>query len=166
MKTTQKIYEFLTSVSKITIGLFELGFSNPSRLDQDQIGYCKNALTGESLITGKEGDWKEEWLVIGWDGMVGDPIFLDLQSQELTVFSAPHGVGYWEPSKIADSLESFSQIIIKLRELSNDREDLVRLENKPISFQEGKDFLDFVRQNNPESDPEFWEAIIQVCSAD
>jgi hypothetical protein len=100
MNTTQRIYEFLTAVSEITIGLFELNFSNPSRLDQDQIGYNKNALTGESLITGKEGDWKEEWLVIGWDGMVGDPIFLDLQSQKLAVFSATddavQGSGYYK----------------------------------------------------------------------
>ena len=156
-----QIEKFLTSARSVSIGSIELNISSPSELDQYQVGYNKDG-EGLSLVTGKKGDWKEEWIVIGWNEL-GDPIFVDLKSHELQVFSAIHGEGSWAPDRIADSLNNFGQILSKLEELSVNRENPVRLDKTPISIKEAHDFLDFVRQNNYNSDIGFWEAIIQVC---
>jgi hypothetical protein len=61
-------------------------------LDQGQIGYSVDD-NNNSLITGQEGDWKDEWLVIGVDGLIGDPIFVDTSSKKLQVLTAAHGEG-------------------------------------------------------------------------
>ena len=157
----EKIEKFLASAKSVSIGSIELNISSPSQLDQHQEGYSRNG-AGRSLVTGKKGDWKEEWTVIGWNEL-GDPIFVDLKSHELQVFSAMHGEGSWEPYRITDSLNNFGQILNKLGDLSKDRENPVRLGKKPISIEEAKDFLDFVRQYNRDSVMDFWEAIIQIC---
>jgi len=157
----EKLEEFLVSAKSVSIGSMELNISNLTQLDQHQGGYSRDA-AGRSLVTGKKGDWKEEWTVIGWNEL-GDPIFIDLKSRGFQVFSAMHGEGSWEPYRIADSLNTFGQILTKLGDLSQNRENPVRLEKNPISPEEAKDFLNFVQQNNRNSDMDFWKAIIQVC---
>jgi hypothetical protein len=155
------IEEFLTTFKSLSIGYSDINLSSLSQLDKHQIGYSKDP-SGKSLVTGVEGDWKEEWRVIGWDGL-GDPIFVDLKSENLEVFSAVHGQGVWEPYRISDSLGKFAQIFSKLRELAKDRENPVSLEKKPMSHEEANNFLDFVMRNNPDSDISFWEAVIAGC---
>src|SRR4051794_24974546 len=95
---------------------------------------------GNSLITGNEGDWKEEWIVIARD-QVGDTIIVDVSSPNLTVLSASHGEGVWQPFVIADSLDNFKSIISNLVDVSKNRTNPIDLERNPVSDREIKDLL-------------------------
>jgi hypothetical protein len=48
-------------------------------------------LTGQS-----EGDWKPNWLVIGFEDLCGDPLFVDIESAGFPVFTAAHGMENWK----------------------------------------------------------------------
>jgi hypothetical protein len=157
----QTIDQFLHAAKSISIGSVEINMASPSKLDKMQVGYSRDP-KGKSLITGNEGDWRQEWLVVGWNEL-GDPIFIDVSSSGLEVFSAMHGEGSWEPFKIADSIDKFSEILNRLSVLSKGRKHSVGLEKNPMSAQEAEDFLTFVHENNPDSDMGFWNAMIRVC---
>jgi hypothetical protein len=71
-----------------------------SDVSNRQVGYRIDP-DGKSLI-GRDG-WKVEWIVIGHDTLVGDPIFIDVRRMGFPVFTAAHGEGAWEPFMIASS---------------------------------------------------------------
>ncbi|MBX2943371.1 MAG: hypothetical protein KF860_13595, partial [Cyclobacteriaceae bacterium] len=132
MTILEKIREFLRSNSEVSIGYNEIVFFPADELDGGQVGFSVDD-KNNSLITGHEGDWKEEWLVIGVDSLLGDPIFVDTSSKQLQVLTAVHGEDEWEAILIADSLDSFSEIIVELKKLSADRTTLTDFEQNPIS---------------------------------
>src|SRR6266513_5104465 len=109
MTTLDKIKIFLSEIKDISLGYNEINFIQSENLDEEQVGYSIDT-NSNSLITGKDGDWKEEWIVIASDQM-GDPIIIDVSSVELTVLSAEHGEGTWEPFVIADSLDNFKNTL-------------------------------------------------------
>jgi hypothetical protein len=56
------------------------------------------AQQGYSVIPeGNEIDWCDEWVVIGREGMCGDPIFIDTDDDDYPVYTAAHGMGEWSP---------------------------------------------------------------------
>lgn len=73
------------------------------------MGYAR-ADDGTSFVTGKPGDWQRQWLVIGRDTLLGEPLFVDLSTAELAVFTAAHGQGVWRPDPIAASLEDLARL--------------------------------------------------------
>jgi hypothetical protein len=77
----------------------------PAELEAGQVGYSVD-VEGRSLIGG-DGGWRAEWVVIGIETLLGDPIFVDVTTPQLPVFTAMHGMGKWDPELIADSLEQF-----------------------------------------------------------
>jgi hypothetical protein len=151
---------FLSSNSNIELGYSEITFFEPDQLLNEQIGYSKDA-DGNTLITVEEGCWESGWVVIGIDGLVGDPIFVDTNSNHLTVLTAVNGEGSWEPEIIADSFEKFVKIIADLKVLSNERNSPVELEHNPIDLTERTTFLDEVRKNNPLTSIEYWEIFLE-----
>jgi len=78
--------------------------AKPSELGELQIGY--SICPGVEDLTGGEGAWRTEWLVIGTKEDLSDPLFVDLSSPELPVFTAEHGAGAWSPVEVAPSLAS------------------------------------------------------------
>jgi hypothetical protein len=78
----------------------------PDEVDSGQVGYSIS-LQGESLVGDEDGDWKVEWLVIGIDEGLGDPLFVDLSDQRFPVYQAIAGQGAWDPDALAPSLDSF-----------------------------------------------------------
>lgn len=120
-----------------------------------QIGYSTdeegNPLTGED-----EGDWKESWLVIAYEDLCGDPIFIDTQEKGFPVYTAVHGEGSWEPVKIATSFSNFEKALSYMIELSKDRENPVNLENNPISEMEKESVLKRIRSDNEGLCADFW----------
>ncbi|HDX9577536.1 TPA: hypothetical protein ROX88_001029 [Bacillus pseudomycoides] len=75
-----------------------------TEIQDGQIGYSID-LDGQKLTSDKEGDWRAEWVVIGLDSYVGDPVFVDMNDIHCPVYTVQHGEGFWEPIRIADSVE-------------------------------------------------------------
>ena len=74
--------------------------------EEGQLGYREDE-EGNSFVGNNEGDWKENWFVIGYDEDLGDPIFVDISNKNYPVLTAEHGMGEWEPSILYVSLEGF-----------------------------------------------------------
>ena len=83
----------------------ECSLSTAELLDEAQLGYAV-APDGTSLV-GATGAWQANWLVVGYETLCGDPIFVDLADERLPVFTAPHGMGVWTPTQVASSLAEF-----------------------------------------------------------
>jgi hypothetical protein len=92
-------------VETISIQLF-----SREEFEEGQLGYRidedGNSLTGEN-----EGDWEENWFVIGYDELVGDPIFIDINNKKYPVMTAMHGEGDWEPEVMFWSFNEFLEYV-------------------------------------------------------
>ena len=156
MTILEKVRKFLKNDSEVSFGYNGLTFLSADKLNDGQIGYSVDS-KGNSLITGQEGDWKEEWLVIGADTLVGDPIFIDTSSNKLQVLTAGHGEGEWECIPIADSLDNFADIISELKKISVKRTTPVALEKNPLAEKERNQFIQKVEKSNSETEIYYWE---------
>ena len=148
-----------TNLHKVSIGSTGINIYSEPELLPGQIGYSIGS-DGESLAGQNEGDWKQEWLVIGHEDCCGDPIFVDLQSVAFPVYTALHGIGEWRANRIADSFEAFGKSLMIISDIAIGREDPVKLEKNPVNPVERKKALDNIKQLNPTSDIEFWELLL------
>lgn len=160
MSNSGLLREFLSGQQDITLDYSEINFLEPERLEQDQVGYSFDP-KGKSLVTGKKGDWQTNWTVIASDG-AGDPILVDIDTPQLRVLTAAHGMRSWNPEPIADSLESFAALLDKLRVLAVDRENPAQKRLNPLTAQEAEAFLEFVRTANPHSDLTYWQEMMDM----
>lgn len=154
------VINFLSADHDLCIGYSGITFLKVEELNKGQIGYSRNE-DGNSFIDGQEGYWREEWLVIGQDELLGDPIFVDTKSEALTVFSAIHGEGKWEPYIVAHSFSNFINIIEHLKIISENRENPVALESNPLSIHESEQFLYNIKHNNPFADIQYWKGFLE-----
>lgn len=154
-----KIKVFLANVQDVSLGYREINFFSSKKLMNEQLGY-RFDLKGNSLITGKPGDWQDEWLVIASDDL-GDPIIVDTSLPDLPVLTAMYGEGIWESEMIADNLDKLETIISMLNKLSKGRTSPVDLEANPISSQEAKTILTEIEKQNPNSEIGYWISIFE-----
>jgi hypothetical protein len=132
----------------------------PEELEEEQIGYSRSE-KGKSLCTGKAGSWQPEWLVIGSDTGLGDPIFIDTSRPGLPVLTAMHGGDLWEPRTIARSLEHFAVALRAFQEISVGRENPAALERNPLSTKELEHAVQRIAgARTDEIDMDFWEAML------
>lgn len=89
-KYTKKLNDL--SFHEVTIGYTIIYLFAEAELSEGQKGYSVEP-NGKSLVGEKDGEWKSSWLVIGFEELCGDPIFVDLDSEHLPVFTAVHGIG-------------------------------------------------------------------------
>jgi hypothetical protein len=129
-------------------------------LSDAQIGYAISP-QGEDLTGHAPGDWRVEWLVIGTDDEVGDPIFVDTSVEEWPAFTAPHGTGAWEPERIADSFVGFLHALRIISDLASGRENPVALERNPLPLRQRERALGEIRKRNPEAEPAYWEGWLE-----
>ncbi|UPO90152.1 MULTISPECIES: SMI1/KNR4 family protein [Bacilli] len=92
-------------IESISIHLFSI-----EEFEEGQLGYRMDE-DGNSLTGDNEGDWKENWYVIGYDELVGDPIFIDIKNKNYPVLTAIHGEGDWEPEVMYSSLNEFLEYV-------------------------------------------------------
>ena len=72
---------------------------------------------GEELADDTPGQWRKSWRVIARNGM-DDPFFVDFALGGASpVYFAYHGVGSWEPIKVADDIVKFEEILTALAAL-------------------------------------------------
>jgi hypothetical protein len=127
----------------------------PEEIDDAQVGYSRSA-------EGKPGSWRPEWIVIGRETALGDPIILDNPSPDLRVMSAMHGEGAWKPVVIAASLAGFGDALRELKRASVGRETPAALEQNPLSSDQRELILPRMRAAiGPEADIEFWRAMVE-----
>src|SRR5215831_2679360 len=88
---------------KVAFGCTTIRVYRPSELAAGQIGHSITP-TGVVLSGDKNGDWRKEWLVIGYDETCGDPIFIDKTEEGYPVYTAVVGKGRWDRQRIAVSL--------------------------------------------------------------
>lgn len=145
MSSRDIILKFLSQQKDIHFGFSEILFVPADELKESQPGYV--------LIANDE---------------TGDPILVDTNTPELRVCtSTPQrtdaAAASRAPEPIADTLETFIQILTKLRTLAVDRENPVAKELNPLSGQEAQDFLKFVKTTNPNADPGYWETLMLLA---
>jgi len=156
----EKIITFLSQVPSIDIGYGGFTFCQPDDLLKAQVGYSIDSKKN-TILKGIEGEWKKEWVVIGVDDLVGDPIFVDTHSKLFVVMTAEPSTT-WDPYPIADSLENFSAIIAQLAVLSVNRSTPKEWDINPLSEKEKKAFLTVVATNNPDSEIGYWENFLDL----
>lgn len=120
--------------------------------EAEQVGYSVS-VKGEPMFGFDEGDWQEGWYVIGREVLCGDPIFIDLNEPSLPVYTAPHGMGQWRETCIADSYSSFLNMV-QLIEQS--------LSHGKIPSQQVKSIIKEFSRHNPDSSKSFWKSLIGV----
>ncbi|CAH0335999.1 hypothetical protein FVB9288_01671 [Flavobacterium sp. CECT 9288] len=150
---------FISKAEDISLGYGEINIFKLENIEKEQIGYSVSE-NGKSLTGNKNGDWKKNWIVIATDNM-DDPIFVDIENQNLPVFIAEHGNGEWEENYIAISIENFSQILNDLKQLSIKRENPVQIEKNPISETELEIFLSKTKEENKGMDVEYWKIFLE-----
>lgn len=105
---TERVTKLLDEFQLKDVYLGSQGFHvfPPEKLQKAQLGYASHP-NGSDLTGRDEGDWRTEWIVIGYDADLGDPYFVDTSVEPLPVFTAMHGTGSWDPSEVSCSLSSF-----------------------------------------------------------
>jgi hypothetical protein len=151
-----------------SLGFHEIRFDTgglklftPEELEERQVGYSRSR-EGKSFCDGRPGSWQPEWLAIGYETGLGDPIFLDTSVPALPVLTAMHGAGSWEPETISLSLQDFATALRAFQEVSVGRESPVALERNPLSPEERESALQRIAgAHGDEIGMAFWEALLE-----
>lgn len=131
----------------------------PQELDQAQLGYSRHP-NGTDLTGQNEGDWKREWIVIGYDTNLGDPYFVDTSSEKCPVLTAMHGAGAWEPYIISPALQNFLSSLEHLRTQSAQEDSLVEPDDSTITDRDWIKSLEN-EMNRLNAEHEFWGAFFE-----
>jgi hypothetical protein len=143
-------------LDEVSFGACAVRLVDVDQLPGAQVGYAVDP-AGESLAGEGDGDWRAEWLVVGYEDLNGDPLFADTSVDDWPVYTAAHGEGAWEPVRIADSFSRFVEALELVRAASVGREHPVALEANPLPPRERARILREVRSRNPASELDFWE---------
>lgn len=144
---------------RVSIGFGGVHIHPAAGLDEAQVGYAVDP-GGEPLTGTGEDDWHPSWLVIGHDTRGHDPIFVDLARPGLPVFTAMHGMGYWEADPVADSAEAFFRSLDLMRAAAAGREHPVAYAANPLPDAERRALLGRIAALNPRSGAGFWESLL------
>jgi hypothetical protein len=143
----------------VSIGYNGIELYGAEEIGQNQIGYSIST-DGVSLVGTREGDWKNEWLVIGRETCCGDPIFIDTSGPEFPVYTAADGEGSWNPYLISGSYIGLLRIIEQLVIVATGREYPTRMKDNPMTQKEYDKFLDQVGKLSGLQDIFFWALMI------
>lgn len=147
---------------KVSVGYMTVHLFKSARLKAEQLGYSRDP-EGRDLTGKKDGDWRASWIVVGYEDMCGDPVFVDLAAEAFPVFTAAHGMGAWDPTLIADSFDGFVAALGKVQELSSGREHPVALAQNPLTSKELKRLAKALRVCcGEEAGLEFWTEWFKV----
>jgi hypothetical protein len=80
------------SIPSVSLGYTTVSIYRVDELEGGQTGYSVDP-AGHTLVDRTDGSWHAEWLVIGYEDLCGDPIFIDTEVQGYPVYTAIHGEG-------------------------------------------------------------------------
>lgn len=150
-----------TELDEVSLGYRTVHLFLPEEIETAQLGYSIGE-SGESFVGTDEGDWKGEWLVIAYEDLTGDPIFVDLEKKELPTYTAAHGTGTWSPILIASSYNGFVNALREIDLIGENRRNPVQLEQNFIPDAEQASLLDRVAELTGRASLEFWESWLEV----
>jgi hypothetical protein len=145
---------------EISFGCGGLRFFSLEEIDQAQVG-CSRSPQGVSFCDGEPGSWKPEWIAIGYETGLGDVIILDTSRPGFPVMTAMLGEGSWNPDDIAGSLADLAVALRAFKEVSAGREDLVALEQNPLSSEERDRATQLIRGAVGDDACIFWETLLE-----
>jgi hypothetical protein len=157
MESYENILEAI--LPEVSFGFETIHVCQAPQLPDLQMGYSISP-TGEQLTGTGAGDWRKEWVVIGYEDCCGDPIFIDSSARGFPVYTAVHGEGSWEPTKIAVSLEAFGLALSAIANVAKGREHPVALESNPLTPSEKEATLAAIGRDNPGLELTFWELLL------
>ncbi len=133
---------FNRDFEEIDVGISTLTFFKKDELDDAQIGYKYDS----NRETIKE--WKgDEFVVIGNDSALGDPIIAKIDEEEIPVYSMFHDD--WSSfEKIAESFEQYIGVLEMIEKTDLHRRDKII------------DLLDEIEEIVPEDSYYYWEDLI------
>jgi hypothetical protein len=105
-----KIIGILNKLVKKNIFFGPQGFSFPSSI---------NELEKLNETFASDNEWASSWLVFSQDIELGDPYFVNTESELLPVYTAMYAEGGWEVEMVASSLDSFITCMGILDDQSN-----------------------------------------------
>lgn len=121
-----------------------------------QEGYHYNPIENKVLTGNNPGDFKPYWVVLAVN-YFADPFFISLKEESMgfPVYFAYHGQGYWEPLKIAESLDIFRKILDHTFSIRFDKNALADYFSKYKNIENPfwEEVLEAI-ENNPEMDEE------------
>jgi hypothetical protein len=153
-------------IEEVTFGWMGIKVYQPHQLKRAQLGYSVVGRWAYWLsFLGiywrrpwkREGDWRDNWLVIANDDLVGDPIFVDLQLDVLPVYTAAHGEGEWEPILLASSFRGFVEALREIDRVSAGRTYPVALEENPLPDHERTTVLGAIQRAIGNGQIGYWE---------
>lgn len=110
MKQQQKIAELLKRIETskqqdIELGTYEIYLFSQNELEKGQIGYRYDKHKSK-----EHGKWKDEWIVIGYETDMGDPVFVNIDDDAYPVYTAERGTEVWQPVHIGNIDEIIKQL--------------------------------------------------------
>lgn len=130
-------------------------------LKESQLGY-RVGDSGEDLTGEDVGDWKRSWLVIAYEDLLGEPLFIDLGADGWPVYTAAHGTGAWNPILVASSFRAFIESLEEVQRVSKGRSNPVEAGRNPLPDSERQRVLSKIAELNGQAVLEFWESWFQV----
>lgn len=149
------------SVDNVSLGYQTVTLFPVDELEEAQLGYSVSE-SGEVLSGDNEGDWKSSWFVIASEDLLGNPLFVDLNEEQLPVYTATHGEGAWNPIMVSSSFHSFIQALEEIDDIAEGRRNPVELERNPLSDAERENTLRRIAEINGGVYLEFWESWFEV----
>jgi hypothetical protein len=149
------------SLNDVSLGYQTVRLIPVDELNEAQRGYSI-AESGETLTGDYEGAWKSNWLVIARDELLGDPLFVDLDDEDLPVFTAEHGERAWSPIIVSSSFKGFIQALEEVDRIGQGRRNPVELERNPFSDADRKQSLNRIAEVCGDVSFEFWESWFEV----
>jgi len=129
-------------------------------LPKGQVGYAF-ASDGKSLCN-SAGGWQSDWLVIGYDTGVGDPLILNTSGPQLPVFTSVHGEGKWELQPVAISVESFAACLDEFAKIALGRSNPVETDRNPLPDADREAYRTRIAAiNENKIAPDFWDALLE-----
>jgi hypothetical protein len=129
-------------------------------LPDGQIGYSIGT-DGSSLCSTDAGGWQSNWIVIGSETGLGDPLIMDITHPDLPVFTSMAGVGRWDLKPIAVSIEAFVQCLAELSNIAKDRTSPVELSENPLTGGDQKAFGHRIAKlNDQRLKTDFWDILL------
>lgn len=104
---------------------------------------------------------KENWLVIGDEDLCGDLICIDTKTNSFPVYLVPVSDDL-EPDYISSSFDNFVEILKMLSIISEGRDNPIRLESNMVPENIKNDYLNSIKEKNPNCDMQFWENIFEI----
>lgn len=142
-------------IDEISYGYRTVTLFSESELDEEQLGYKIDSITGQI-----DEEWKESWLVIGREDLLGEALFTDLQIEELPVYTTAEGE--LNGKLVATSFKGFIESLLEVYRVSNGRSYPAELERNPLPDDEREKVLNKIAELNGNASLEFWESWFEM----